>query len=62
MVWRAGSRRGPRALAAYVELTKPRITLMVMLTALVGFVMGGRGPVPLLPLALALAGTGLVAA
>ena len=48
--------------ADFVELVKPRITLMVMLTALVGFVMGSRGPVDLVRLAAALAGTGLVAA
>src|SRR5207302_1873773 len=47
--------------ADYLELTKPRITLMVMMTALVGYVMGARGPVDLSRLALALAGTGLVA-
>ena len=49
-------------LADRLELTKPRITLMVMLTALVGFVMGSPGPLRLLLLALALGGTGLVAA
>jgi protoheme IX farnesyltransferase len=50
------------ALADYLELTKPRITLMVVMTALVGYVMGARGPVSLARLAVALAGTGLVAA
>jgi protoheme IX farnesyltransferase len=49
------------ALADYLELTKPRITLMVMMTALVGYVMGARGPVGISRLAVALAGTGLVA-
>jgi protoheme IX farnesyltransferase len=53
----------PRGAAAdYVELVKPRITLMVMLTALVGFVMGSRGAVDFPGLVAALAGTGLVAA
>ena len=53
----------PRGLAAdYVELVKPRITLMVMLTALVGFVMGSRGAVDFSALATVLLGTGLVAA
>ena len=53
----------PRGTAAdYVELVKPRITSMVMLTALVGFVMGSRGAVDLAALASVLAGTGLVAA
>ena len=53
----------PRGAAAdYVELVKPRITLMVMLTALVGFVMASRGAVDFPAMAAALAGTGLVAA
>ncbi|HUG52216.1 MAG TPA: protoheme IX farnesyltransferase, partial [Vicinamibacteria bacterium] len=53
----------PRGAAAdYVELVKPRITLMVMLTALVGFVMGSRGGVAFGALTVVLAGTGLVAA
>ncbi len=47
----------------YAELTKPRITLMVMFTALVGYVMGSPiGAVSLPGLFEALAGTGLVAA
>ena len=50
------------AVADYLELTKPRITLLVMLTALVGFVSASRGPVSSLALAAALVGTGLVAA
>lgn len=53
----------PRAaIADYAQLTKPRITLMVMMTALVGYVMGSRGPVDVWRLGTALAGTGLVAA
>ena len=44
-----------------LELTKPRITTMVVLTALVGYVMASRGPVSGARLALALAGTALVA-
>jgi len=54
----------PRRAAAadYLELTKPRITLTVVMTALVGFVMGSRGPVSFSRLAVALAGTALVAA
>jgi protoheme IX farnesyltransferase len=52
-----------RASAAdYLELTKPRITLMVVLTTLVGYVVAARPGVALVPLALALAGTALVAA
>jgi len=48
------------ALADYVELTKPRITLTVVMTSLVGYVMGSRGPISLPGLALALAGVALV--
>jgi protoheme IX farnesyltransferase len=50
------------ALADYVELTKPRITLTVVMTALVGYVMGTRGPVSFSRLGVALLGTALVAA
>jgi protoheme IX farnesyltransferase len=50
------------AAADYLELTKPRITLMVVLTTLVGYVVAARPGVALVPLALALAGTALVAA
>ena len=50
------------AVADYVELTKPRITLMVVFTALVGFVCATLGPVSVSALAAALLGTGLVAA
>ncbi len=49
------------SLADRLELTKPRITVMVVFTALVGFVMASPGPLELPLLALALAGTGLVA-
>jgi heme o synthase len=48
--------------ADYLELTKPRITTMVVFTALVGFVSATIGPVSLPALVAALAGTGLVAA
>ena len=48
--------------ADYVELCKPRITLMVVLTTLVGYVLGARGKVPAPHLAATLAGTALVAA
>lgn len=58
-----------RALAAarstvsdYVELTKPRITTMVVMTAAVGFIVGARGPVSPMLLMATLLGTGLVAA
>lgn len=46
----------------YLELTKPRITLMVMLTTGVGYVVASRGHLAALPLGVALVGTGLVAA
>jgi len=46
----------------YLELTKPRITFMVGVTALVGFVMASPGAVSLPRLLAALVGTGLVAA
>lgn len=50
------------SLADRLELTKPRITAMVVFTSLVGFVMASPGPLSQARLALALAGTGLVAA
>jgi protoheme IX farnesyltransferase len=50
------------SMSDYVALTKPRITLMVVLTALVGFVMGSAGTLDLPRLAATLVGTGLVAA
>ncbi len=49
------------SLADRVELTKPRITAMVVFTSLVGFVMASPGSPALPQLALALLGTGLVA-
>jgi protoheme IX farnesyltransferase len=45
-----------------VELTKPRITFMVVLTAAVGFILPHRGPLPLALFFHALVATGLVAA
>ena len=52
-----------RATAAdWVELTKPRITTMVVFTALVGFVTASTASPWTRPVAAALAGTGLVAA
>jgi protoheme IX farnesyltransferase len=50
------------AASDYLELTKPRITVLVTLTALVGFVVASRGPVDLPVLIATLAGTALVAA
>jgi protoheme IX farnesyltransferase len=46
----------------YLELTKPRITLMVVLTALMGFVLAAPASPFAWVLAATLAGTGLVAA
>jgi len=36
--------RNPSAFSSYVALTKPRITLFVVMTAFVGFVAGTKGP------------------
>lgn len=46
----------------YAELTKPRITLMVVLTALVGFLLASPGKLDWILLAHTLFGTGLLAA
>lgn len=46
---------------AFLELTKPRITLLVTLTTLVGYVLGARGTFDLGSLTVALIGTALVA-
>ncbi|HUG91985.1 MAG TPA: heme o synthase [Planctomycetaceae bacterium] len=48
-------------LADYVELTKPRIAVMVLVTVSVGFALAGDGRVDLVRLAHALVGIGLVA-
>ena len=45
----------------YLSLTKPRVTLMVLITMLFGFYLGGRGTVDWVLLLCALAGTALVA-
>ena len=50
------------AASDYLELTKPRITLMVVLTALMGYVLASPAAPEALPLLAALVGTGLVAA
>ena len=52
---------GRRRLADFVALTKPRITFLVVLTALVGFVAAGSGAWNLALLLRTLAGTALVA-
>jgi protoheme IX farnesyltransferase len=56
--------RSPSKFASYVALTKPRITVFVVMTAFVGFVAGTNGPLSslFLPLLLhTLLGTALVA-
>ncbi len=51
-----------RLLRDYWDLTKPRIVTLVLLTVSVGFLTGARGATNLGELAIALVGTGLVAA
>ena len=48
--------------AAYLALTKPDVSLLVVVTTLAGFYLGSRGPVDLLRLAHTVFGTTLVAA
>jgi len=48
--------------ADFVELTKPRITVLVLITTMVGFYVGAPGPIPVLRLLYTLVGTALVAA
>ena len=48
-------------MADLLELTKPRITLLVLVTTLVGFYMGSRDGINFLLLLHAIVGTGLVA-
>jgi protoheme IX farnesyltransferase len=58
----ATSSLGLRAkIAAYVELTKPRITSLIMLTAAAGFCLGAQGGVNYLLLTHAMIGIGLLA-
>ena len=47
--------------AAYIELTKPRITSLIVLTAAAGFSLGSRGPVNYLSLTHAMIGIALLA-
>ena len=57
----AGSQAAARARAAdYLELTKPRITLLVLLTMMVGFYLAAPAALPKLVLCHALVGTALV--
>jgi len=52
--------RQPSVLADYVDLAKPRITLLVVLTAAVGYFMASRGGLSLFGLFHTMLGTGLV--
>ena len=47
-------------LSAYVELTKPRITFLIVLTSAAGFALGSPGPVDYVALLSALFGIGLL--
>lgn len=47
--------------AALVELTKPRITFLLLLTAAAGFCLGSQGPINLVRLAHTMVGLGLLA-
>ena len=57
----AGARARVRA-SELVELAKPRLTSLVLVTTLSGFYLGRAGPVPLAPLLHTLIGAGLLAA
>ncbi len=62
-VARALARPGARErLVDYLELTKPRVTSLVLVTTFVGFFLGSQGPIDLLLLLNTLLGTALVAA
>lgn len=58
----AGTGRGERKLSAYLELAKPRLTSLAVLTSGLGFVLGAPGPLDWIRLAAALSGTLLVGA
>lgn len=51
---------GKARVGAYLELTKPRITVLIMLTSAAGFALGSRGAVNYVLLAHALIGVGLL--
>jgi heme o synthase len=48
-------------IADFIELTKPRITFLVLITTLVGFYMGSRGHLDFVLLLHTIIGTGLIA-
>lgn len=51
----------PRRTLAYLELTKPRVVFMILVTTLVGFYLAAQGPVDVLLLLHTLASTALAA-
>ncbi len=58
----AGSRQGlAQTLAPFLELTKPRVTSMVLLTTAAGYYLGSAGGVSVVGLVCVLLGTGLLA-
>jgi protoheme IX farnesyltransferase len=57
----AGPVASPTRANDFIELTKPRITVLVVITTLVGFYVGAAGSLPLSLLAHTLLGTALVA-
>src|ERR1044071_9225868 len=46
--------------AAFAELTKPRITFLIVLTSAAGFALGSRGPIDYVKLLSAMFGIGLL--
>ena len=60
IAWARSLERSP--LADYLELTKPSVTSLILMSTLVGFYMGIQGSWSFLLLVHALAGTGLIAA
>jgi heme o synthase len=57
----AGATTLPARLADIVQLGKPRITTLVLITTALGFVLGGNGPFPWGRFGALMVGTGLVA-
>jgi len=54
-------RRASSVLADYIELTKPRLNFLVVATSAAGFYLGAAGPVDIIHMLCAVAGTALVA-
>src|SRR5438552_10536876 len=53
--------KAPARVADYFELTKPRLNLLVVATSAAGYYLGAPGPLDLVPMIEAVAGTALVA-